>query len=96
MPRKRQPRAVWVGTRRAVLDRDGFACVRCGVALTEDTAHIDHIQSGKRGSNALSNLRSLCRRCHVLRADHRHRGLIAAALRDGIIPPEWRGLFLVG
>ncbi|NJO07766.1 MAG: HNH endonuclease [Chloroflexaceae bacterium] len=55
-------------------------------------AHIDHIISGKLGSNADSNLRVLCRRCHVLRANKRHRGMIAAALRDGIIPPDWRTL----
>ena len=35
---------------------------------------------------------ALCRRCHVLRADKRHRGMIANALRDGIIPPNWREL----
>jgi 5-methylcytosine-specific restriction endonuclease McrA len=55
-------------------------------------AHIDHIISGKGGSNADSNLRVLCRRCHVLRADRRHRGMIAPALRAGIIPPNWREL----
>jgi hypothetical protein len=42
-----------------------------------DECHIDHIQSGKRGSNEMPNLRTLCRRCHVLRADHRHQGMIA-------------------
>jgi hypothetical protein len=28
----------------------------------------------------------------VLRADLRHRGMIAKALKDGIIPPKWREL----
>jgi len=60
------------------------------VALNE--CHCDHIRSGKLASNEMANLRTLCRRCHVLRADNRHRGMIAAALRDGIIPPDWRGL----
>jgi hypothetical protein len=60
------------------------------VSLQE--AHIDHIQSGKRGRNDLRNLRVLCRYHHVLRADHRHRGMIAAALADGLIPPNWREL----
>ncbi len=55
-----------------------------------DRCHIDHIRPGKLGSNELNNLRVLCRRCHVLRADKRHRGMIATALRDGIIPPDWR------
>jgi len=53
---------------------------------------IDHIISGKHGTNDDGNLRVLCRRCHILRADRRHRGMIAAALRDGIIPPTWRAL----
>jgi hypothetical protein len=55
-------------------------------------AHIDHIASGQLGSNADSNLRTLCPRCHCLRADHRHRGLIAWALERGLIPPNWREL----
>lgn len=77
-----------------MLERDGYKCVRpsCGVALTERTAHIDHIKSGKLGTNAMSNLRALCRRCHVLRADMRHRGMVANAVRDGIIPVNWREL----
>jgi 5-methylcytosine-specific restriction enzyme A len=57
-----------------------------------DECHIDHIQSGKLGTNADSNLRVLCRMHHVLRADFRHRGMTANALRDGIIPPDWRRL----
>lgn len=92
MPKSRQPREVWQQTRLKVLERDGYACVRCGCVLTVETAHIDHIKSGKLAGNELSNLRSLCRRDHVLRADKRHRGMVAAALRDGIIPPNWREL----
>lgn len=75
-----------------VLERDGYECVRCQSKLSERTAHIDHIRSGKLGTNEISNLRTLCRRCHVLRADMRHRGMIAGALRDGLIPPDWRSL----
>jgi hypothetical protein len=47
-------------------------------------------------NNKFSNLRTLCRRCHVLRADMRHRGMVAAALRDGIIPWNWRELVWEG
>jgi len=57
-----------------------------------DEFHLDHVVSGKRGTNKLSNLRCLCRRCHVLRACHRHQGMIAKALEDGLIPPDWREL----
>lgn len=90
MPKKRQPKEIWRETRRKVLARDDFKCVRCETPLTERTAHVDHIKSGKLGTNELTNLRALCRRCHVLRADFRHRGMIASALRSGIIGPDWR------
>lgn len=76
--------------RRQVWERDGGRCVRCHALVAFDKFHCDHIKSGKLGTNALSNLRCLCRRCHVLRADGRHRGMIANALRDGIIGPDWR------
>ena len=92
MPKKMQPREIWNGTRRKVLERDDYKCVRCKIEVTERTAHIDHIKSGKLGTNAMSNLRALCRRCHVLRADMRHRGMVANAVRDGIIPVNWREL----
>lgn len=93
MPKKRTPREIWERNIRPVVwKRDGGKCVRCQTLLGLNEAHIDHIQSGKRASNKLKNLRTLCRRCHVLRADHRHQGMIAAALRDGIIPPNWREL----
>lgn len=92
MPKSRLPREVWNAVRLKVLERDGFACTHCGAELAENTAHIDHIKSGKLGDNRIAGLRTLCRRCHCLRADGRHRGLIAAALRDGLIPPDWRPL----
>lgn len=94
MPMRRQPREVWAATRRRIWGRDGGLCQypygKHPVTLTE--CHVDHMRSGKLGSNADSNLRTLCRKHHVLRADNRHRGMIANALRDGIIPPDWRKL----
>lgn len=92
MPRHRPPREIWEEQRREAWERDGHQCTHCGVTVALDECHTDHIKSGKLGSNKLSNLRTLCRRCHVLRADNRHRGMVASALRDGIIPPDWRGL----
>jgi 5-methylcytosine-specific restriction protein A len=93
MPKKRPPKEVWFRLiRPAIWERDGQKCVRCNTLVTLQECHIDHIQSGKLGTNALRNLRVLCRRCHVLRADLRHRGMIAKALKDGIIPPNWREL----
>src|ERR1041385_1862664 len=97
MPKSRPPREVWLGKDRpAIWLRDKRSCVHCGARLTLNEAHIDHIVSGKRGTNHYKNLRTLCRRCHVLRADLRHRGMIAAALRDGIIPANWRELVWEG
>jgi 5-methylcytosine-specific restriction protein A len=93
MTKKRPPKEVWFKSiRPAVWERDGQRCVRCNTPVTLWECHIDHIQSGKLGDNSLKNLRTLCRRCHVLRADLRHRGMIANALKDGIIPPNWREL----
>jgi 5-methylcytosine-specific restriction enzyme A len=92
MPKKRPPREVWQSLRRIVWLRDARRCVRCEKPQKLTECHIDHVQSGKRGTNKLSNLRTLCRRCHVLRADLRHQGMIAQALADGLIPPDWREL----
>src|SRR5262249_46997795 len=87
MPRKRPPREVWIANiRPPIWKRDGGRCVGCKVSVALDKAHIDHIQSGKRGTNEFKNLRTLCRRCHVLRADLRHAGMIATTaitLPDG-------------
>lgn len=94
MPKKRQQNEMWDATRLRVMERDAYRCVRCGGCVGIETAHIDHIVpiSHPKGTNEMGNLRTLCRRCHVLRADNKHRGMIASALRDGIIPSDWRGL----
>lgn len=100
MPKKRPSREIWNEIRRKVWERDGGQCqspllpplCQGKPSISLEQCHIDHIKSGKLATNKLSNLRVLCRRCHVLRLDHRHRGMIAAALRDGLIPPNWREL----
>lgn len=92
MPKSRQSTEIWRDTRSRVWERDGHKCVRCNRELTLRECHIDHIKSGKLGTNEMFNLRTLCRYHHVLRADVRHRGMIAGALRDGIIPDNWREL----
>lgn len=100
MPRKRQTKELWDETRRKVWERDKGRCqgpyCKDKPALELSQCHIDHIRSGKLGTNELSNLRVLCPRCHVLRADNRHRGMISRALRLGIIPPNWRELVWEG
>jgi 5-methylcytosine-specific restriction protein A len=97
MPKKRQPREIWEATCERIFQRDGGRCVHCGVEVVKEygkanSVNIDHVVSGKRGSNADSNLRTLCLRCHTLRYDHRHRGMILRALELGIIPADWRHL----
>lgn len=93
MPKKRQPKEIWEqSTRPRIWTRDGGKCQHCGLDVALEVCHIDHIRSGKLAGNEDDNLRVLCRRCHVLRADNRHRGMIAKALSDGIIPPNWREL----
>jgi len=98
VPKSRQPREVWETTRRAVWERDLGRCQgpycrdKPAWSLRLEECHIDHIRSGKLAGNEMGNLRVLCRRCHVLRADGRHRGMIAKALEDGLIPPDWREL----
>ena len=92
MPKKRMPRELWMKKREKVWQRDAGQCVRCQRAVNLLECHIVHIQSGKRAGNDITNLRTLCRRCHVLRADLRHQGMIAQALKDQIIPPNWREL----
>jgi 5-methylcytosine-specific restriction endonuclease McrA len=94
---RRHSRELWAQIRAAVWARDEGYCggPYCADAppLPLEVAHIDHIVPlSKGGSNHMDNLRTLCRRCHVLRAGHEHQGMIAAALRDGVIPPDWRPL----
>lgn len=100
---KRQDRDVWQQTRKRIWERDGQKCVHCGVevVLTRKEArdsnkslgevvNTDHIERVKTGGNKDENLRTLCRRCHVLRKDMAHRGMGAKALKDGVIGPGWR------
>lgn len=57
------------GMRAAVLDRDGNACVKCGMTDEQHKAKwdrpitIDHV-SKDRSDNSLANLQTLCLTCH--------------------------------
>lgn len=98
MPKHRQDRYTWFHiTRPRIWLRDRGQCFQClqdriAHVLRLEECHIDHIQSGKRATNADSNLRVLCRLHHTLRLDMRHRGMIGSALKRGLIPPHWREL----
>ena len=96
MPRHRPPDEVWQELRRIVWERDNRKCVHCNISVDFEEFNCDHIQSGKNATNEIKNLRTLCRKCHVLRDDKRHRGMIAKALKDGIILPNWRELVCEG
>lgn len=59
------PRKVGKNTREAVLERDGYKCVRCG---SEDGLQIDHIlPQSCGGPHIAENLRSMCRSCNAAR-----------------------------
>ena len=100
MPKSRQPKEVWYETRKRIWERDGHCCqgplqppvCRGKPYIALEKCHVDHIHSGKLGTNHDDNLRVLCPTCHALRADNRHRGMIANALKKGVIPPNWREL----
>ena len=96
---RRPEKWLWRTIRREVWQRDRGCCVRCvfeGAPQPEvllRQAHIDHILPlSKGGNNTLENLRTLCRKHHVLRKDSAHRNMIARALNDGVIPFNWRDL----
>ena len=63
--------------RRAIFDRDGWACYLCSVALTPPArewtptmATLDHVVPLARGGkHDASNLRACCARCNSLKAD---------------------------
>lgn len=86
------------GLRGAVLERDGFACVRCGMTDTEHKAKwdrpitIDH-KDKNRKHNTMENLQTLCLSCHgkkdlipALRVQRviEHKELIVSLRQEGV------------
>jgi len=58
--------ADWESIRKSVLRRDDYSCTVCGVENIE--LHVDHIIPRKwHGNHGQTNLRTLCRHCHVCR-----------------------------
>lgn len=64
-------RNVSVRVRHQVLERDGFKCLDCGASPADGALlEVDHtVPISKGGSNALSNLRTLCSDCNRGKSD---------------------------
>ena len=56
----------WAAVRRAVFERDGFRCVRCGRAGRLECDHITPLQR-EPGQDPwdINGLQTLCRTCHI-------------------------------
>ena len=60
--RRRLHWRAWARLRRAVLERDGYRCVKCG---RSGRLEVDHrIRKEDGGGDELDNLQALCRECH--------------------------------
>ena len=66
--KERIDRHKWVGVRALVLDRDGWACVKCG---RKGRLEVDHIVSLAHGGDlyGMENLQTLDRECHFAKTE---------------------------
>jgi 5-methylcytosine-specific restriction endonuclease McrA len=70
--RKRVYGPNWGEQKRLARERDQYTCQRCGVWQVRPRLHVHHLQprrmfgSDYEAANALENLVSLCRPCHLL------------------------------
>lgn len=67
--RGRENRPGMSDLRPQILERDGYKCQKCGIAVTNDTAEIDHRKPVRRFKLAVNandpvNLWTLCETCH--------------------------------
>ena len=76
----------WQIVRRAVFERDGWRCRKCGKMGALECDHIEPILSGGDWFD-FDNLQTLCRGCHIRKS--------AGECRDRVISParaKLRGL----
>lgn len=68
----------WARVRRSVLERDGYACKKCG---RRGRLEVDHIQPLQRGGAEFdpANLQALCRPCHFAKTRREHAERFPAA-----------------
>ena len=72
--------ARWQTVRRAVFERDGWACVKCGRMGLIECDHIDPIR--KQGDwFDMANLQCLCRGCHIAKSAEENRTREVSAAR---------------
>lgn len=55
----------WKALRLQALDRDGWACVECGTHARLEIDHILPVRDRPDLAYSLSNLQTLCCRCHA-------------------------------
>lgn len=56
----------WPELRAKALRRDRYRCVRCGCGMDARTLHVHHIVPLSRGgSNEMTNLETICVKCHA-------------------------------
>ena len=72
----RTSKRAWKKRRLRILDRDGWRCVLCGASSRLEVDHIQPLWEG--GAEEDSNLRALCKSCHIAR--HRRTPLSAAEI----------------
>jgi len=82
---KRGYGASWRKIRKIALDRDQFCCVLCRAAGKIAPAHaVDHIvPKTSGGTDALSNLQSLCRSCHKAKTQQEAAQATSSSQKEG-------------
>jgi len=55
----------WKALRMQALERDGWACVQCGARRRLEIDHMEPVRHRPDLAYSLSNLQTLCGRCHA-------------------------------
>lgn len=74
----------WQQTRRAVFERDRWACRECG---RMGALECDHINPIVRAGDwfAMSNLQTLCRNCHIRKSAGEHKTRVVPPARAALM-----------
>jgi 5-methylcytosine-specific restriction endonuclease McrA len=65
-------REEWTIICTKVKKRDDYKCVKCGAHGPDANLQVDHIiEVSRGGQTVMSNLRTLCAKCHSKRPSHR-------------------------